>query len=85
MKMTMAVAIAAAMAEEAVVAMAETAATVAEATAVETEWQNSGAGILSLADVVCRTVLLGEQWQYIGVFFSICMRKQIICKTDTDT
>jgi hypothetical protein len=61
-KTTMAAAIAAAMAEEAVVATAATAATVAEAMAAETERQNSGAGILSLANVLCRTVLLGEQW-----------------------
>jgi hypothetical protein len=68
-KTTMAAAIAAAMAEEAVVATSATAATVAEATAAETERQNNGAGILSLADVVCRTVLLGKQWRYFGVFF----------------
>ncbi len=51
------------------------------------EWQNSRAGmILSLANVICsRTVLLGEQWRYFGVFFSICTCKQIICETDTDT
>jgi hypothetical protein len=47
-KMTTAAAIAAAMAGEAVVAMTATAATVAEATAVETERQNSGAGILDI-------------------------------------
>jgi hypothetical protein len=85
MKTTTAAAIAAAMVEEAVVATAATAATVAEATAAETERQNSGAGILFLADVVCRTVLLSKQWRYFGAFFSICMRKQIICETDTDT
>jgi hypothetical protein len=55
-KTTTAAAIAAAMAEEAVVAMAATAATVAEATAAETERQNSRAGIISLANVVCRPV-----------------------------
>jgi hypothetical protein len=55
-----AAAIVAAMAEEAVVATAAMVATVAEATAAETERQNSGAGILSLADVICRTVLLGK-------------------------
>jgi hypothetical protein len=77
-KTTTAVAIAPAMVEEAVVAMVATVATVAEATAVETERQNSGAGILSLADVVCRTVLLGKQWRYFGIFFSVCMRKQIL-------
>jgi hypothetical protein len=51
------------------------------------EQQNSGAGIiLPLANVVCsRTVLLGEQWQYFGVFFSVCTRQQIICETNTDT
>jgi hypothetical protein len=81
-KMRTAVAIAAAMAEEAVVATAVTAATVAEAMAAETERQNSGAGLLSLADVVCRTVLLGKQWQYFSIFFSVCMCKQIICETD---
>jgi hypothetical protein len=84
-KTTTAAAIAAAMVEEAVVAMVAMVATVAEATALETEWQNSGAGILSLADVICRTVLLGKQWQYFGIFFSICMCKHIICKTDMDT
>ncbi len=84
-KPTTAAAIAAAMAEEAVVATTATAATVAEAMVAETERQNSGAGILSLANVVCRTELLGEQWRYFGVFFSVCMHKQIICKTDMDT
>jgi hypothetical protein len=84
-KTTMAAAIAVAMVEEAVVVTAATVATVAEATATETERQNSGVGILSLANVICSTVLLGKQWQYFGIFFSICMRKQIICETDTDT
>jgi hypothetical protein len=84
-KTTTAAVIAAAMAEEAVVATTAMAATVTEAMAAETERQNSGVGILSLAYVVCRTVLLGKQWWYFGVFFSICMCKQIICKTDTDT
>jgi hypothetical protein len=45
-KTTTAAAIAAAMAEEVVVATAAMAATVAETMAAETEWQNSGAGIL---------------------------------------
>jgi hypothetical protein len=46
-KTNTAAAIAVAMVEEAVVATAATAATVAEATAVETERQNSRAGILT--------------------------------------
>ncbi len=45
--------IAAAMAEEAVVAMAATAATVAEATVAETERQNLGAGILDIISGQC--------------------------------
>jgi hypothetical protein len=79
-KTTTVVAIAVMMAEEAVVAMAATAATVAEATAVETERQNSGAGILSLANVVCRTVLLGEQWQYFGIFFSVSCANKLFAR-----
>ncbi len=66
-----------------------TATTVAEATAAETRVakQQSRDNITSgLADVVfSRTVVLGEQWRYFGIFFSICTCKQIICKTDTDT
>ncbi len=84
-KTTTVAAIVAVMAEEAVVATAATATTVAEATAAETERQNIWVGISSLANVVCRIVLLGEQWRYFGIFFSVCMRKQIVCKTDTDT
>jgi hypothetical protein len=52
-KMTTAAAIAAAMAEEAVVATAAMAATVAEAMAAVTEWQNSGAGILYIISGRC--------------------------------
>ncbi len=52
-KDTTVVAIVAAMAEEAVVAMAATAVTVAEAMAVETERQNSGAGILDIIPGRC--------------------------------
>jgi hypothetical protein len=53
-KTTTAAAIAAAMAEEAVVAMAATVATVSEATAAETERQNSGARILDIISGRCR-------------------------------
>jgi hypothetical protein len=69
MKKTTVAAIAAATAEEVVVVTAATAATVAEETAAETEWQDSGAKILSLANVVCITVLLGKQWQYFWRLF----------------
>jgi hypothetical protein len=29
--------------------------------------------------------IIGKQRQYFGIFFSVCMHKQIIWETDTDT
>jgi hypothetical protein len=66
----MAAAIAAAMAEEAVVATVAKAATVAEATVAETERQNSGAGILVTISGRC-CMWNNTTWRTVAIFWRL--------------
>jgi hypothetical protein len=68
--MTTAAAIAAAMVEEVVVTTAAKAVTVAEATAAETERQNSGAGILDIISGRCR-MYNSTTWRTVAIFWRL--------------
>jgi hypothetical protein len=69
-KTTTAAAIVVAMAEEAVVVTAAMAETVAEATAAETERQNSGAGILDIISGRC-CMWNSTTWQTVAIFWCL--------------